>query len=224
MRQAIQRGVASRVAGRVTSRHGRSPTEWRRDLIEDDEEPLQQNDAGVARGHVRWFKDSVLALDRGSRNKLKKRTNKRRGFEWAAVGVVCAVAVSLGVPQLLMGLVGLILRYLGWSLVALLSVLFFSMFFPRLLGIILTKSLVPVVHGFPLRFEYVHLNLWVTWGVLHVRVKAEGVGFGNPVHFPHYYFLKVRRRLRETFFDFFDHPTPRPCAYACRDHVPLGRR
>ena len=190
--------VKNRVAQGVVGGRGRRATAFRRDFEDEEDDFSRQEENESSKGpvddcprRVRWHKGSVLSSDRRMRSKIGVLSNKIRGLQWALVAAFCGAAVYYGIPMLIYTWVLYLLHITGWCLCGLLVALGLWLVFPRLLGIILTQALVPVVHGFPLRFEYVHLNIWVTWGKLHARVKAEGVGFGNPPHFPHFYFLKV---------------------------------
>eukprot|EP00947_MAST-08B_sp_MAST-8B-sp1_P002625 g2625.t1 len=119
-------------------------------------------------------------------------TNWRLQWQRRAVMMVAAgLLFYFGVLSVLLGLAFYMIGQVMYVLMWLLLFLGGALFLPRIFGIIMTKGLVPVVHGFPLDFKFLHVEPWLTWGELHIRVKVEGLGFGNPPNFPHYYFLKV---------------------------------
>jgi len=72
----------------------------------------------------------------------------------------------------------------GWTLyiVGILAVL---LYFPRILGALLTNILYyTALNGHPLIFRHIHLQPWVSgFDALFLHVKAEGVKFGNSVEF-----------------------------------------
>jgi len=93
----------------------------------------------------------------------------------------------------------LVFRWLehGGIMLAVSAFLFFivfTLFHPRILGLLLTNILhYTALNGFPMDFKTVHL--WPSiWGSrLYLSILAQDVGFGNPPDFPHKYFVTCRK-------------------------------
>ena len=123
----------------------------------------------------------VLAYDKSNfevTRRLSAKARWRRILKWALL--LATACLGFFFPTQSHACVLYALAFLGGSLsrtlfylAMVLGFISVSMFLPRLLGLAMTYGLKPVVHGFPLRFEYLHLEPWLTWGKFHLRVKAE---------------------------------------------------
>jgi hypothetical protein len=131
--------------------------------------------------HEPTIHGGVLAYDKSNfevTRRLSAKARWRRILKWALLLATACLgfffptqshACVLYAMAFLCGSLSRALFYLAMVL----GFILVSMFLPRLLGLAMTYGLKPVVHGFPLRFEYLHLEPWLTWGKFHLRVKAE---------------------------------------------------
>ena len=76
-----------------------------------------------------------------------------------------------------------------WALFAMLFYLPAMLLFPRLMGMMMTHVITNfALHGFKLTFGEFHIIPWVGIdGKLHLKLKVNRLGFGNPPGFPHKY-------------------------------------